>query len=261
MRLIKNTLIKALRKFGVYPTPLISKTQFLKVIELLRPINNGHELIRIGGLTDGGYLIPNDLLEISACISPGVAETIDFELDIWNKFRIPSYMYDASVNIPEQINSGQHFFRKFVGPTTYKNFISLHDIIHKDLKDLSSDFIGQIDIESAEYGFLTSASFEDLSKFRILVIEFHEVDRWIQSKYFTDIIEPLFDKIGDIFSLVHAHPNNNGGSFKFKGKVIPNVIELTFHRKDRLIKNLGYSSLPHRLDSQNVVKKKDLFIH
>ena len=261
MRRIKKVLIKTLRKFGVYPMPLLSKTQFLKVVELLRPINNGHELIRIGGSTDGGYLIPNDLLEISACISPGVAETMDFELDLWEKFKVPSYMYDASVNIPHQINLGQKFFKKFVGPATFRNLISMHDIIQIDLMALSGDFLGQIDIESAEYGFLTSASYEDLIRFRILVIEFHEVDRWIQAKYYSEIIKPLFDKLLDIFDLVHAHPNNNGGSFRFKGKLVPNVIELTFHRKDRLIKNLGYSSLPHKLDSQNVLKKKDLFIN
>ena len=238
--------------------PLLSKTQFFNALTFLRPINNGHELIRIGGKYDGGYLVPNDLLEISACISPGVAETMDFELDIWEKFNIPSFMYDGSVDIPQSINSGQKFFKKFVGPSTTSNEISMNQIIGTDLWNVSGDLIGQIDIESAEYAFLSAASDEDLNRFRIMVVEFHEVDRWIQKKYYFEIINPLFERLFRTFDLVHAHPNNNGGAFSYKGRVVPNVIELTFHRKDRIIENLGYAKLPHKLDNQNVIDKKGL---
>lgn len=258
MRIIKNFLINFARKFGFYPMPLLSKTHFFNALTFLQPINNGHELIRIGGKYDGGYLVPNDLSEISACISPGVAETMDFELDIWEKFNIPSFMYDGSVDIPQSINSGQKFFKKFVGPSSTLNEVSMNHIIGKDLWNVSGDLIGQIDIESAEYAFLSAASDEDLKRFRIMVVEFHEVDRWIQKKYYFEIINPLFERLFRTFDLVHAHPNNNGGAFTYKGRVVPNVIELTFHRKDRIIENLGYAKLPHKLDNQNVTNKKNL---
>jgi hypothetical protein len=258
MRIFKNIVIQVFRKFGFYPTPLLSKIDFFSLLTYLRPINNGHELIRIGGISDGGYLVPNDLSGIAACISPGVAETMDFELDIWEKFKIPSLMYDASIDTPTQLNPGQKFFKKYVGPASTEHLISMNEIITKHLEYKNGDLIGQIDIESAEYAFLTASSDADLERFRILVIEFHEIDRWIQKKYYFEIIKPLFERLFGIFDLVHAHPNNNGGKFSHKRRSLPNVIELTFHRKDRLIKNLGYAKLPHKLDNQNVIGKKSI---
>jgi hypothetical protein len=260
MRKVKNIVIRIFRKLGIYPTLLLSKVEFFTALSFLRPINNGHELIRIGATSDGGYLVPNDLSGIAACISPGVADTMDFELDIWEKFKIPSLMYDASVEAPNSLNSGQKFIKKFVGASSTGSFVSMHEIISTDLESQNGDLIGQIDIESAEYAFLASSSDVDLKRFRILVVEFHEIDRWIQKKYYFEIIEPLFVRLLTLFDLVHAHPNNNGGVFKYKGKTVPNVIELTFHRKDRLIDNLGYAKLPHKLDYQNVRGKKSIYL-
>jgi hypothetical protein len=238
--------------------PLISKKELKYFLDFLIPINNGHELIRIGGASDGGYLIPNDLLGVSACVSPGVAETMDFEKDIWEKFRIPSFMYDGSIEVPKNLGPGQKFFKKYVGPASTDIYISMGEILSKHLIRNEGDLIGQIDIESSEYFFLNSTSDADLKRFRILVIEFHEIDRWIHKKYYYEIIEPLFSRLFKNFDLVHLHPNNNGNVFKFKGKVIPKVLELTFHRKDRLIMNLGPAEIPHKLDHKNVDSKKDI---
>ena len=41
-----------------------SKRSIVEIIELLRPISTEHQLIRIGGSGDGGYLIPDDLIII-----------------------------------------------------------------------------------------------------------------------------------------------------------------------------------------------------
>ena len=43
------------------------------------PVKTEHELIRIGGSKDGGYLVPNDLSGIQACFSPGVSDLADFK--------------------------------------------------------------------------------------------------------------------------------------------------------------------------------------
>ena len=54
---------------------LENRTQEKKVLELikkLQPYNVGKDLIRLGAKRDGGYLVPDDLVEIEACFSPGV---------------------------------------------------------------------------------------------------------------------------------------------------------------------------------------------
>ena len=89
-------------------------------------------------------------------------------------------------------------------------------------------------------------------RFRIIVVEIHEIDRWIQKRYFNEIISPLLDKIFTTHDLVHSHLNKNGGQFKFKGYKLPKVVELTLHRKDRAKFYGGYREIPNMLDADNV---------
>ena len=40
-------------------------------LDVLRPKKSPYELIRIGGTSDGAYLLPNDLAGVSACFPQG----------------------------------------------------------------------------------------------------------------------------------------------------------------------------------------------
>ena len=59
------------------------------------------ELLRVGPKYDGGYLVPDILNEIDYCFSAGVGHTSDFEKDLYSKYRIRSFMLDASVDFPQ----------------------------------------------------------------------------------------------------------------------------------------------------------------
>jgi hypothetical protein len=48
----------------------------------MRPVSTKYDLIRLGGPHDGGYLVPNGLVGIQACFSPGVSKVSNFELDL-----------------------------------------------------------------------------------------------------------------------------------------------------------------------------------
>src|SRR5580658_8331283 len=74
----------------------------------VRPISTNHELIRIGGNADGGYLIPNDLAGINVCFSPGVSVVADFEADLASR-GINCFLADYSVDAPPVINELIHF--------------------------------------------------------------------------------------------------------------------------------------------------------
>ena len=65
-------------------------------------------LIRLGAKNDGGYLVPDDLDNISCCFSPGVDSTIYFEKDLAKK-KIPSYLLDSSIDKLPETNDLFHF--------------------------------------------------------------------------------------------------------------------------------------------------------
>ena len=62
---VRNLIIFISRFFGFYPSRL-SENGIKAILELLRPIENGHKLIRIGDAKDGGYLLPDDLIGVDA---------------------------------------------------------------------------------------------------------------------------------------------------------------------------------------------------
>lgn len=248
---IRILIILLTRFLGFYPSKL-SKTGIKAILALLKPIENGHKLIRIGGAKDGGYLLPDDLIGVDVCFSPGVAANWSFENDLFQKFSIPSVMYDASVNRPMDLPSIHLFYKKFIGASNFNNFVSVEEVVHVDLKSYSGDLIAQIDIEGGEYPLLNSISLETLLRFRVLIVELHELDRWIEKRFFHETISPILDKIASTHDLVHSHINNNGGMFSYRGYKAPKVIELTLHRKDRAIKYGGVRTIPNVLDSDNV---------
>jgi hypothetical protein len=247
---IKFIVLSFCRRFSFYPSRLISKAKIVEIMRILKPIKNGYELVRIGPQSDGGYLVPNDFEGIDVCFSPGVADNWNFEKDLYKKTGISSIMFDGSVDAPSDLTNNHLFVKKFVGAASFNDYLSIHDIFKKELKDFR-EIIGQIDIEGGEYSLLSAISLEDLLKLRIIVVEFHEIDRWIQKRFYTDTLIPLFEKLFFTHDLVHFHVNRFGGSFRYKSLKIPKVVELTLHRKDRSKGNYGYSNIPHILDRDN----------
>lgn len=105
-----------------------------------------------------------------------------------------------------------------------------------------------MDIEGAEYEVLFSLSNAVLNRFRIMVVEFHRLERWWNEPYF-QLISKMFGKLLKTHACVHSHPNVCGGMVSRFGVSMPRHVELTFMRRDHF-SPCGYvETLPHPLDS------------
>jgi Methyltransferase FkbM domain len=220
----------------------------------VKPLETNHDLIRLGGDTDGGYLVPNDIEGIDVCFSPGVSQVAAFEEDL-TKRGIQCFLADYSVDSPPVENDLFDFEKKYLGPFESGNFMTLESWI-KIKAPTRSDFILQMDIEGAEYGVLFDTSPETLRKFRVLVVEFHRLDA-LCDKMGYELISLVFAKILKDFAVVHIHPNNCAEPVHFQGLAIPPVMEFTFLRKDRINARAPATSFPHELDRANVPSNKD----
>lgn len=250
-QIIKNLFYKKNRY--IFRTTAIN--DLYDFLNMIKPIHCGHDLIRMGGYQDGGYLVPNDLGGISACFSPGVSDTAEFELAL-NQMGIKCFLADYSVAESPVKNALIDFEKKYLGPIDNEIFMTLNSWV-KEKHPEEGDLVLQMDIEGAEYGVIFDASEELLKKFRMLVIEFHGLDKLIQKAGF-ELINLTFIKLLKNFSIVHIHPNNCQKTKTYKNIEIPPVMEFTFLRNDRVASRAPIKNFPHTLDIKNVSSKEDI---
>lgn len=224
-------------------------------LRTIRPVETQHPLIRVGGDSDGGYLIPDDLAGISACFSPGVSTVAHFEEELAGR-GIKCFLADASVDAPPVSSDLFDFERKFLGAEAGGDYITLQDWVSRKAPD-AGDMILQMDIEGAEYRVILSTDSKALRRFRILVIEFHNLAS-IYDRMGLDLVSLTFAKLREDFEIVHIHPNNRIRPIMFKQFETPPLLEFTFLRKDRVTSRRPATNFPHPLDRKNVVKRPDL---
>jgi hypothetical protein len=253
-----------------------SREVVLDFFSYLKPQNFGLELIRIGGQSDGGYLIPDDLYGVKTCISPGVGDSIDFEKNLLEQYGIESFLADPTVDAPEGMPLGIYFNEVGIGYSSENNFIydmnslrrkelnfvSLEDFINQKTLENENELLLQMDIENAEYLALLSTRPEILQRFRIMVIEFHSIPEIFESKYFSEIIKPLFSKLKKYFYVAHIHANNCAVPVNFLNLQIPHAIEVTLHNNNRInVRNeKKIEKIHHELDKPCDPSKSEVYV-
>ena len=219
------------------------------------PVPSPVKFFRVGGDRDGAYLVPNDLKNIESCFSPGVSKYKWFEDQLAKEFNIKSYMCDYSTDISKLATSlieGYQFFdKKFLGIKNDNKFIRLDDWVNNNSPDPKEDLILQMDIEGAEYENINDASLNLLKRFRIIVIELHFLKSIFHEGKIVNNIDAYFvnnvlDKLSINHSCIHAHPNNCSSEYLEEDTKmnIPDVLELTYLRKDRFSNFQGETILP-----------------
>jgi hypothetical protein len=257
---LNDWLAPVLVKLRTPKNVMSSKNQILSLINYMKPNVSSVPLQRFGPKGDGGYLVPDDFDGIVACFSPGVSDVAGFELELAER-GIPCYLIDASVKDTPEKHENIFFERLFLGPKSDgKRFISLPDWVQEKAPG-KGDLLLQIDIEGAEYEALLATPADMLKRFRLIVLELHDLDFIMTNKYSAVGFEAFLKHMTSEFYVVHIHPNNNRRPVMHEGVEIPPVIEMTLVRRDRSRKGSSEttSMLPHELDSDNSPRRKHLF--
>lgn len=205
-----------------------TKVQIEKIWSLMTPYDTNLPLKRIGEDGDGGYVIPETPITPDLVISPGVGSLVSFERH-FAEAGITCLMIDGTIaNLPEN-HPNFVFIQKNLGVISNNKTISL--------KEISNTFryhnaILQIDIEGGEFDAFKNVEKEDLTRFSVIVIEIHGLSRILDLDSGIKEIEDLLRKLNLEHVCVHAHANNIAGAFFYIGYRLPNLVELTFVRKE-----------------------------
>jgi len=238
---------RGLFRLGFVLVPSTTAIEIETLFDAMRPVDVGVPLVRVGGWVDGGYLLPEDLDGISSLISPGVGHSSSFE-EYFAKQGVTCHLIDASVDAPPTWHENFTFSRLFVGPRTEGELVSLGALLRQQP---DADAVLQMDVEGAEWDVLDATSSQALSTFRIMVVEFHDLGRRLAQRSTYAATLRLVHRLKETFDVVHFHPNNYGKYFSYSGRDLPNVVELTFLRKDRARAPARVAAVPHPLDREN----------
>ncbi|MEM9259637.1 MAG: FkbM family methyltransferase, partial [Bacteroidota bacterium] len=233
-------------KIAVYHTPA---DKIKALARLIYPVKTDKPLIRLGGQRDGGYLVPDDLEGISACFSPGVDQVSEFELACINR-GMHVYLADQSVDAPgTDLPEGKFtFLKKFIGPAEKEGYTTMEQWVGNSEVTNGEELLLQMDVEGAEYYTILSMSDDLISRFRIIVVEFHWLDQLWQKPFF-HLVMAVLEKLTRNHTCVHNHPNNfYPRPHWFKEVPIPRLMELTFLRNDRINEKSFTNQFPHPLD-------------
>lgn len=254
----KATARRLAAKLGAHVSRQAPPDRVRRAIRRLAPRDPGIPLIPLGGPGDGGYLVPDDLGGIVACFSPGVSTVATFEEDLAERFGIRSFLADFSVDRSPSAHPLLSFEKRFLGP--------VNDAVHMRLDDWvaarlgaqdEGDLLLQMDIEGAEWPVLVDASATLLRRFRVIVLELHDLDA-LFSRQTLPMLDAIFAKLTAHHAVVHLHPNNCCGSVAQHGVEVPRVLEVTLLRTDRVSTTKGGRTFPHPLDAPNLPGRPDL---
>jgi len=251
-----NLKEKFLDLFNLYLEKKTSRQDISRLLKKLLPYKIDYDLIRLGEDNDGGYLIPNDLSGITKNYTAGIGSLTKFERDLEEKYSIKSNMIDFNEIDKNILPNESSFLRKKLSLISNTDELSMNDWLDDELKEI----ILKMDIEGDEYLNLASISEKNLNKIRILVIEIHGL-RNLRNSFFFKTFEKILLKLSNIFYVCHLHVNNSSKVKDIGGYKIPDMLEITLIRKDR-VKNFAgeYVQLPHKLDQKTVLNKDEIYL-
>ena len=236
----------------------IEKEKILNLIKLFKPFNVDYSLIRIGNDDDGGYLLPDCLEDIRYCFSAGVGDKTSFEKHL-KKFGIHSFLADFSVENNQSMKDFD-FEKKFIKSYNSETSWEINEWINKKVKtENKNNLLLQMDIEGSEYEVINSISEDNLSAFKILIIELHSLE-YAGNHLLNQIINSSLKKLLKEFEIVHIHPNNWKKLTKINGFNLPSNLEVTFLNKKFVKKKVNIDTLPHQLDRKNVKQQPDIYL-
>lgn len=98
---------------------LVARETILEFLSRLFPLDPGYALVRVGPSGDGGYLIPDDLVGVTHCFSPGVASVSGFEEEL-ARMGVGCFLADYSVDSPEATSERVRFLKSSSVPIPMK---------------------------------------------------------------------------------------------------------------------------------------------
>jgi glycosyltransferase involved in cell wall biosynthesis len=232
-------------------TRCVTQQELLELLAMIRPRAMSHtHKVRIGRNFDGGYVLPATALDCDAVLSIGVGPDVSFDVALAERgARV--LQFDHTVEQSPLSHRNFIFYKLGWGTRSEGDLLSFHDI-HARLAALGARWpLLKFDIEGAEYDVLETTESRHLAEFAVIACEIHNLGRLIDPVFF-DRVRRCLEKLTLHHAPVHLHANNYRGVLLVEGVPIPDVLEISFLRRDLDdVTELSCEPIPGPLDRPN----------
>jgi len=212
---------------------------------------------RFGRRGDGGYVMGDFLPDAAIAISCGVGGDVSWDLAVAER-GVPVFQFDHSVDCSPDQHPLLRFFKTEISATSgiYKK--TLEEILD-EYGGSESNHILKIDIEGGEWHVFEQIDISTLRNFSQIVVEFHDFQNVCDEKWYKSAQTSL-DKLAECFHVIHVHGANTGRLAVIANVPFPNVLEVTWLRKDLSDFEPSGEIFPTALDAPTDPDFEDIFL-
>jgi hypothetical protein len=174
---------------------------------------------------------------------------------------IPVIMYDHTIDMTPYEHPYFIFYKLGWGVQTENEFLSLSDIKKNPLCLKAQHKILKFDIEGGEFDIFRTLDVDELEDFEVITFEVHWLERLNEDDFYNDTLI-MFQKLNKNHIPIWIHANNFGRIVIVEGIAFPQVIEMTFMRKDLdLFSHLSNEPIPGPYDMPNCPHWPDIIMN
>ncbi|ASY24523.1 methyltransferase [Candidatus Planktophila lacus] len=204
----------------------------LDLIRHLLVQDNQPNLIRVGDKFDGGYAISPIIHPSTNCISVGVGTNVSFDIHI-SKRLSTVHLYDHTVSgLPADVPQNVVFFNKGLGKKSSETFITLEEMVAQFPSN--SPLILKMDIEGFEWEILENITESTLLRFDQIVLELHHFHQLNDKDFFDSVVRSL-KNLKATHQIVNRHANNWARYSLIHGVPVPDVLEVTYVKREEVL--------------------------
>ena len=209
-----------------------SDERLLAFASRIRPMTGSDlELIRVGGPTDGGYVMAKPLTG-SGALSIGVGADVSWDQEIAAR-GIPVAMFDHTIRKPPVPVPNSTFHRIGIGSMETRHLRPLDQLVSLTGWAGRDDLLLKMDVEGAEWSALTQTGAVNLESFTQIVIELHGLGVLRDERTATAVFAAI-EHLCASHIPIHVHANNYDELVRFGSWWFPDAIEVSFIRRDLL---------------------------
>jgi hypothetical protein len=208
-----------------------NNTRIDQLISDLAPWKYKGEIDRYGGTGDGSYIIPTDLVnKKTILVSGGLGDNNNFEIQL-ARLGIKGFQIDNSISKPPKNHKNLNFVSKTLGALDDEESISLKTLIYN--VPTNKAVIVKLDIEGGEIEALKNLPKNILQKITCLSMELHSISSIGDNNQILEMLKYL-NTSG--FRSIYLQANNGCLTYTMSGYLIPDNIEVTFVKKNKVTK-------------------------